>query len=44
MNVRRRRRHLLRVTASVFLVLQENHPDRPDIQKCMASFKNLSVS
>ncbi|XP_067373395.1 rho guanine nucleotide exchange factor 7a isoform X1 [Channa argus] len=23
--------------------MEENHPDRPDIQKCMASFKNLSV-
>uniref|UniRef100_A0A7N6AJU8 Rho guanine nucleotide exchange factor (GEF) 7a n=1 Tax=Anabas testudineus TaxID=64144 RepID=A0A7N6AJU8_ANATE len=23
--------------------MEENHPDRPDIQKCMAVFKNLSV-
>lgn len=27
-----------------FVSSQESHPDRPDIQKCMASFKNLSVS
>lgn len=26
------------------LFFQEIHPDRPDIQKCMVSFKNLSVS
>ncbi|XP_030613755.1 rho guanine nucleotide exchange factor 7a isoform X2 [Archocentrus centrarchus] len=23
--------------------MEENHPDRPDIQKCMTSFKNLSA-
>lgn len=27
-----------------FASFQESHPDRPDIQKCMVSFKNLSVS
>lgn len=35
---------VLMVGDTVFFPLQEGHPDRTEIQKCMTAFKNLSVS